>query len=149
MRKFQLFSEYCDRAIWGEDPIDAVTRAKSLPRPKRQQGEKPYGNRMIANLVETPDLEISRVIELIESPGYNRGDKKVVQVLVESPDKKITAIDMMEIKIGRPRIGDVDLPQLTVPQTLIDALTKKAGELGISVPDARREAYRQFCEKKD
>jgi hypothetical protein len=51
------------------------------------------------------------------------------------------------LRVGRPRIGDVDLPQLAVPQATIDALTKRAGEMGISVPDARREAYRQFCEK--
>ena len=36
------------------------------------------------------------------------------------------------------------LPGLTVPEDLRTALEARATELGLSVPDARREAYRLF-----
>jgi hypothetical protein len=36
------------------------------------------------------------------------------------------------------------LTAITVPEELRIALEKKAAELGLSVPDARREAYRLF-----
>jgi len=48
--------------------------------------------------------------------------------------------------IGRPRIGNAVLDQITVPGDLKIALEAKAKALGISVPDARREAYRKFTE---
>jgi len=45
---------------------------------------------------------------------------------------------------GRPPVGDAMLDKLTVPRYLKTALEAKAKELGISVPNARREAYRLF-----
>jgi len=48
--------------------------------------------------------------------------------------------------IGRPRIGSAVLDQITVPSELKAALKSKAELLGISIPDARREAYRKFTE---
>jgi hypothetical protein len=46
--------------------------------------------------------------------------------------------------MGRPSVGSEMLPALTVPEDLRSALEAKASALGISVPDARREAYRLF-----
>jgi hypothetical protein len=47
---------------------------------------------------------------------------------------------------GRPSVGDAMLDKITVPSELKEALEAKAGELGISVADARREAYRKYTE---
>jgi hypothetical protein len=47
-------------------------------------------------------------------------------------------------RIGRPPVGDTVLDKLTVPGDLKSALEAKAEELGLSLPDARREAYRLF-----
>ena len=49
-------------------------------------------------------------------------------------------------KTGRPIIGDAMLDKITVTSELKAELEAKAASLGISVPDARREAYRKFCE---
>lgn len=49
-------------------------------------------------------------------------------------------------RIGRPPVGDTVLDKLTVPSDLKSALEAKAEELGLSLPDARREAYRKFTE---
>jgi phage terminase small subunit len=46
--------------------------------------------------------------------------------------------------MGRPSIGSEMFPAITVPEGLREALEKKSAELGLSVPDARREAYRLF-----
>jgi len=47
-------------------------------------------------------------------------------------------------RIGRPPVGDTVFDKLTVPSELKAAIEAKAAEIGISVPDARREAYRLF-----
>jgi len=57
---------------------------------------------------------------------------------------KIHKTEQDEITMGRPTVGSEMLPALTVPEELRTALEAKAVELGISVPDARREAYRLF-----
>jgi hypothetical protein len=49
-----------------------------------------------------------------------------------------------EARTGRPSVGDAMLDKITVPSELKEALEAKAEELGISVTDARREAYRLF-----
>ena len=57
---------------------------------------------------------------------------------------KIHKAEQDEVTMGRPSVGSEMLPALTVPEELREALGAKAAELGISVPDARREAYRLF-----
>lgn len=47
-------------------------------------------------------------------------------------------------RIGRPKIGDVVLDKITVPSELETALESKASTLGLTMPDTRREAYKQF-----
>jgi hypothetical protein len=47
-------------------------------------------------------------------------------------------------QIGRPSIGTAQLPGITLPDALKNALEKKAAALGLSVPDARRQAYLIF-----
>jgi len=49
-------------------------------------------------------------------------------------------------RIGRPPVGDTVLDKLTVPSELKSSLEAKAEELGLSLPDVRREAYRKFTE---
>jgi hypothetical protein len=57
---------------------------------------------------------------------------------------KIHKTEQDEVTYGRPSVGPEMLPALKVPEELRAALKAKAAELGISVPDARREAYRLF-----
>jgi hypothetical protein len=57
---------------------------------------------------------------------------------------KIHKTEQDEVTMGRPSVGSEMLPAITVPEELRTALEAKAAELGISVPDARREAYRLF-----
>jgi hypothetical protein len=49
-------------------------------------------------------------------------------------------------RIGRPSVGDTVLDKITVPGELKAALETKSEELGISLTDTRREAYRKFTE---
>lgn len=48
--------------------------------------------------------------------------------------------------MGRPQVGDVMLPAITVPEKLKEAIEKKAEKIGLSTPDARREAYRKYID---
>lgn len=57
---------------------------------------------------------------------------------------KIHKAEQDEVIMGRPSVGSEMLPALTVPEELRAALETKAASLGISVPDARREAYKTF-----
>jgi len=57
---------------------------------------------------------------------------------------KIHKAEQDEVQMGRPSVGEEMLTALTVPTKLREALESKAAELGLSVPDARREAYRLF-----
>ena len=49
-------------------------------------------------------------------------------------------------RIGRPSVGNTTMDQITLPSELKAALEAKAESIGISVADARREAYRKFTE---
>jgi hypothetical protein len=49
--------------------------------------------------------------------------------------------DESDTRRGRKRVGDTLLDPLTVWESTKSALEAKAQSLGISVPDARREAY--------
>lgn len=60
--------------------------------------------------------------------------------------KDALAFGKVSSRIGRPPVGDIVLDKLTVPSELKSALEAKAEELGLSVPDVRREAYRKFTE---
>lgn len=144
MLKYQLYSEYNNIEIYGADPLDAVNRQKSFPRPRHQDGEKLYGEKLIANLVPTPDLVIKAALEIEDTSNSRRGSDEYIRVIAECVDGKIVGLDMKEVKMGRPSVGDIVLNSLTVPEELRTALEKKAATLGISVPDARREAYRKF-----
>jgi hypothetical protein len=57
---------------------------------------------------------------------------------------KIHKAEQDNITMGRPSVGSEMLPAITLPKDLRVALEKKAVEFGITVPDARREAYRMF-----
>lgn len=59
---------------------------------------------------------------------------------------KMHKAEQDEVTMGRPSVGSEMFPALTVPEELRTAMEAKAAELGISVPDARREAYRKFTE---
>jgi hypothetical protein len=96
MKKFRLFSEFNDVAIYGEDAKDAVLRHKTFKRPKHQDGEKAYGNRMIANLVDSKPLEVAKFIGIEDTSNVSRGDKKFIGVLVEDTEGRIERIDMVE-----------------------------------------------------
>ncbi len=50
-------------------------------------------------------------------------------------------------KVGRPRVGEADLPAITVPQELRAALKKRAADLDTSLADVRRQAYQAFLGK--
>lgn len=45
-------------------------------------------------------------------------------------------------RIGRPRVGGQTLPAITVPDEIKRGLESRASTLGMSVADARRQAYR-------
>jgi len=49
--------------------------------------------------------------------------------------------------IGRPSVGSAMLDKITVPAELKSALEAAADRLGVSVPEARREAYRKFTKQ--
>jgi hypothetical protein len=142
--KYQLYSEYNNMVIYGTDPLDAVNRQKTFRRPKHQDGEKAYGIKMIANLVDTPDLVIKQAIEVEDTSDSRRGSDVYIRVVAETVDGKIVGIDMAEVKMGRPTVGDEMLTGITVPTDLKKAIEKKAKELGISEPDVRRAAYEAF-----
>ena len=144
MIKYQLYSEYNNVEIYGADPLDAVNRQKSFPRPRHQEGEKLYGEKLVANLVPTPDLVIKSALEIEDTSNSRRGSDEYIRVIAECENGKIVGIDMKEIKIGRPSVGEVMLNGIMVPANLKNEIEKKAAERGISVPEARREAYRLF-----
>lgn len=52
-------------------------------------------------------------------------------------------------KMGRPSVGAATLPSITVPEELRDRLQVRAVECGLSMPDARREAYYQFIKEEE
>lgn len=77
MKKFKLFNEFNNVEIYGDDAKDAVTRHKTFKRPKHQDGEKAYGNKMIANLVDSDALEVVKVIGIENTGSVARGDKSL------------------------------------------------------------------------
>ena len=63
------------------------------------------------------------------------------------PQEWASKIHYEEISLmskGRPKIGEIMLPGLTVSAELSQAIKTRAAVLGISLPNARREAYHKF-----
>lgn len=48
-------------------------------------------------------------------------------------------------KIGRPSVGAVTLPAITIEKELESKLKKKAEEFELSMAETRRMSYAQFC----
>lgn len=101
MKKYRLFSEFCDVEIYGENFIDALKSAGKLPRPKKQDGEKLYGEKIVANLVIQPALIIKSIIGIIDNGGNScsRGDYPVQSCLVVTDDGQKIAIDGYETDV--------------------------------------------------
>ena len=57
---------------------------------------------------------------------------------------RIHAGESEDVGPGRPEIGTVRLPAIAVPDRLSKKLLARAEKVGLSVPDARREAYEGF-----
>jgi hypothetical protein len=53
-----------------------------------------------------------------------------------------------ETTAGRPQIGTAQLTALIVPEELRGALEEAAEARGLSLPDARREAYKMWINSK-
>jgi hypothetical protein len=51
-------------------------------------------------------------------------------------------------KTGRPSIGKICLDKITVSEEIKTGLEKRAEYEGISVPEARRQAYKQYLDVK-
>ena len=141
MNKYQLYSEHCNIEIYGKDPIDAVNRQKSFPCPRHREGEKLYGEKLIANMVETEPLKVKQALEIEDTSNHRRGSDVFYRVVSELENGQIVAIDMKEVKIGRPSVGSEMLPALALPASLKAAMEVKAKEAGVSMPDFRRVAY--------
>ena len=100
LKKYDLFDEYNKISIYGTDPVDAVNRQKSFPRPRHQEGEK------LGNFVATPDLVIDRALEIEDTSNSTRGSNRYIRVIAETADKKIIGIDMMLVRYGRAPIDE-------------------------------------------
>lgn len=88
MKKFQLFSEYCNAILYGDDLSDAVTRAKEIPRPKKYQHGK---------IVEEPaPIIIDRAIGYENTANSTRGNASFIRLIVETVEGKIIGIDAVE-----------------------------------------------------
>ena len=81
--------------------------------------------------IDGPTIQRQQVSGTCDTP-FRFVKKKAMEMLAEPA------------VVGRPSVGTKTLPGLTVPENLRTALEAKAAELGLSVPDARREAYRLF-----
>ena len=82
--------------------------------------------------------------------GSNVDREKTVAEIIEhmASIHGIRAAEFMgvvyENKIGRPSVGDAMLDKITVPRELKEALEAVAVKLGITVAEARRQAYRKL-----
>lgn len=64
------------------------------------------------------------------------------QILSEARDRGETR------SAGRPEVGDTILPKINVSSAVAEGLKGKAQQLGVSVPEARRIAYKLFTEER-
>jgi hypothetical protein len=96
MRKYTLYSEHCSIDLYGDNPADAIMRERIIPRPKHQDGERMYG------VVDTPPIEVVRVIGIEDTSRLTRGDAHPIRVICECVDKKILAIEMQDTGVTIP-----------------------------------------------
>lgn len=88
MKKFQLFSEYCNAILYGDDLSDAVTRAREISKPKKYQ----HG-RVVEKQAQ---VIIERVVGYENTNASTRGGSHFLRVIVETVEGKIIAIDAVE-----------------------------------------------------
>lgn len=91
MKRYQLFSEFNDSAIWGVDLIDALRRAKELPRKPSVQ----VVPGSLSVLKSTPALKIKEVLGTVAVTG-TRGHWQYEAAIIEAEDGTIHQIDARE-----------------------------------------------------
>jgi len=91
-------------------------------------------NLSLACQAESATPTIEGITKIMHKAGECKASFRLINALNEIKPRTM----------GRPTVGAAMLPALTVPEELRAALEAKAARLGISVPDARREAYRLF-----
>jgi len=100
MKKYQLYREHNNIVLYGDNPQDAIMHKMTIPNERRQDGERPYGNRMVANVVDVPDTYISKVIGIEDTSNSTRGSDKYIRTLCETGDGDIVGIDMREMPLS-------------------------------------------------
>lgn len=87
MKKFTLFSEFCEISLYGRDLADAVARTKELRKPPQV---------IAGNIIESEPIFIDRIIGYEDVSNSTRGNNNFIRLIAETNDLKIVAIDAME-----------------------------------------------------
>ena len=105
MKKYQLFSEFCDKTIYGDDVTDAINRLQVIPRPSIGTGDARIGTR-----IYTPQdpIIIKAVIGIEDTSNSRRGNDTYIRVIVEDTDGKVHGIDLHEITVNITVNGGVN-----------------------------------------
>lgn len=91
MKIFQLFNEFCERRIYGEDFDDALRHAGPLKRPDRPSRTSAI------TMDEVDPIVILKIIGHEDTSDKTRGNKKFHRAIVETDQFIRIAIDGEEI----------------------------------------------------
>ncbi|NIQ00977.1 MAG: hypothetical protein GWM98_11610 [Nitrospinaceae bacterium] len=89
IKKYQLYSEWRNRAVYGESLTDALIRAKKLQRPDKFEGG-----------LKTEDGEwvgIKGVAQTVDTAGSQRGGRDFESVIIEAEDGRYLPVDALEV----------------------------------------------------
>ena len=124
MKKSSLFiSKMCGK--YGLTFIDGSGKGKSYAYP--------------------PDFSKEYIIALAKK--HLSGCKKSEMPEINCPCNEIRVALDRAPKVGRPKVGNKTLNPLKVSIELYTKLMKKAKRSKLTLPECRREAYREFIEK--
>jgi hypothetical protein len=84
MKRYQLFSEYCDRVLWGNDLVDALIRQKKI-----QKSGKVENNKHVPGEI----VEIKSVVGTRDTTGSRRGNWEYESAICETESGQFIEID--------------------------------------------------------
>jgi hypothetical protein len=132
MKKFQLYSEFGDRAIYGETLEEAVMAPAALVKPgKFERVDNGHGVRSVQTV---PDevIQVATVLGREDTSNITRGSDHFERVLVETISGEIVVVDAKEMPAAITDITKI-IRIRNIPGDIHTALKKRAIDEGISM----------------
>jgi len=86
MKRYQLFSEFCDAILWGKDLVDALLREKKIQRSARW-------DKVTQAQIPGEIITIKSIMGTRDTSNSTRGQWRYESVVCETTDGQMIEVD--------------------------------------------------------